>query len=203
MWKTLFSGMRGKMTTIVISIVGHERAGKDFITSCLIGHFKEQGASVERFSNADALKDLAQNIFGIDRDTLEDMKIDKTNVELMGSTMPMRDALITISEKWVKPVFGNGVWAEVFKNLLKQTEADIIIKTDDRYISDTQPNPANTIYISIQRDGVTGIPNTPYYDTVNALVENANIKFFNNVDVSDPQFRQNFTTLIQAIKEQL
>jgi hypothetical protein len=190
--------------TKVISFVGHERSGKDTIAEAVYQNLIIRGFKVKKFANANALKELACKLKSISLEELENLKA--SNEASWGSDvltmMSMRDYLIHLSEDIIKPIFGQSVWADVFRNFCKNnSELDFIIKTDDRYEEDVKAND-NVVYVSVNREGVTGLSSTPYYHFVNSLINKADVCIENNVDINSVDFRKYIHTMTLLIERQ-
>lgn len=186
----------------IISFVGHERAGKNFIGDAVFKNLSIRGFKVKQFANADALKNMACAMLDISLKDLEYKKETNEKFFFNGELYSMREFLITLSENWVKPVFGQTVWGDVFSKFIRDNQdLDYIIKTDDRYDADIAPN-INTKYVAVIRDGVGGIFNTPYFDMVNKLLSTADFTIKNDVDVSGFEFMKYINTMTQTIERQ-
>ena len=158
-----------------ISLVGHEGAGKDTSADML----QTIISNSVRYSHAAALKTMTAKMLSITVEELERAKRDNDTFSMTidntaglpgtAKTKTARDWLIYVSEELVKPIFGNDIWASALQALLKNPPegTQAVIKSDDRY--PVEFDFENTVFVFIDKPGVTGDSTTPYWEHINAL----------------------------------
>lgn len=160
---------------IQISVVGHEGAGKDTVADMLHTLINDS----VRYQHAAALKTITAKLLGISVDDLEDAKrvgldfwmdvYKQPVIRTLHIEKTAREWLIYVSEEILKPVFGKDIWANAYTAWLQSQPPSVkaVIKSDDRYPAEFDF--VNTIYIYVDRPGVTGDTTTPYWENINTL----------------------------------
>lgn len=136
------------MTTnkpLVIQLLGQARSGKDFTATQLKLYYESIGKSVEIYSYAAPMKQIAATLFDI---TLEQLDKYKNNsleyvidiTQLSDFKLPIdihntnfRRVLQLLGNEAIKPIFGDDVWANLAKQHISKSSADIIIIPDCRF----------------------------------------------------------------------
>lgn len=139
------------MTTnkpLVIQLLGQARAGKDFTATQLKLYYESLGKSVELYSYAAHMKQIAATLFDISLEQLDDFKnrsndvsievydnrsiIDRTSPSFQLETN-FRTLLQRLGNEAIKPIFGDAVWANLAQQHISNSSADIIIIPDCRF----------------------------------------------------------------------
>ena len=131
------------MSKLIIQLLGQARSGKDFTATQLKAYFESQGKSVEVMSYAAPMKRIAATLFNISLEQLDDCK---NNPEFCTISARMnegpqlsfietnfREFLQRLGNQAMKPEFGDYVWADLMKNNIDKSTADIIIIPDCRF----------------------------------------------------------------------
>lgn len=133
------------MKPLVIQLLGQARSGKDWTASQLKAYFESQGKSVEVYSYAAPMKQIAATLFDITLEQLDNYKnhpleyvIDIT--QLSDFKVPVdihntnfRRFLQLLGNEAIKPIFGDNVWAKLAKENIAKSTADVIIIPDCRF----------------------------------------------------------------------
>ena len=133
---------------LVIQLLGQARAGKDFTASALKSYYESIGKSVEIYSYAAPMKQIAATLFDISLEQLDDFKnrsndvsievydnrsiIDRTSPSFQLETN-FRTLLQRLGNEAIKPIFGGAVWANLAQQHISNSSADIIIIPDCRF----------------------------------------------------------------------
>lgn len=118
----------------VLFFNGPPGCGKDTISNLLALHSK---VPLLQMKFADPLKDQCCALLGITREELERIK-DLPHPALGGGTP--RDYLIGLSEKYIKPVYGDQFFGNVAVNKIKRSSAARRIAfSDSGFLSEAQP----------------------------------------------------------------
>ena len=133
---------------IIVQILGFSRAGKDFTASALKSYYESIGKSVEIYSYAAPMKQIAATLFDISLEQLDDFKnrsndvsievydnrsiIDRTSPSFQLETN-FRTLLQRLGNEAIKPIFGGAVWANLAQQHISKSSADIIIIPDCRF----------------------------------------------------------------------
>lgn len=135
------------MKPIIIQISGKKRSGKDTFAKFLTQAYQDQGLTVDIFSYAEPLKQIAADIMGISLDQLETFKNDPDSYKLktmhddtLVSITNYRLLLQLLGSEAMKKWFGPTVWADLLNHRIQQSTADVIIIPDWRFKSETIPN---------------------------------------------------------------
>lgn len=133
------------MKPLVIQLLGQARSGKDWTASQFKTYFESQGKSVEVYSYAAPMKQIAATLFDITLEQLDNYKnhpleyvIDIT--QLSDFKVPVdihntnfRRFLQLLGNEAIKPIFGDNVWAKLAKENIAKSTADVIIIPDCRF----------------------------------------------------------------------
>lgn len=138
------------MTTsnpLIIQISGKKRSGKDTFAKFLTQAYQNQNLTVDIFSYAEPLKQIAADIMWITTEQLETFKNDPDSYKLktthddtLISVTNYRYLLQTLGSEAMKKWFGPTVWVDLLDRRIKQSTADVIIIPDWRFKSETIPN---------------------------------------------------------------
>ena len=127
---------------LVIQLLGQARAGKDFTASALKSYYESIGKSVEIYSYAAPMKQIAATLFDITLGQLDDFKNQPINYPVTilsryyGKSIvdtDMRIFLQRLGNEAIKPIFGDTVWANLMQSAISKSSADIIIIPDCRF----------------------------------------------------------------------
>ena len=130
------------MKPLVIQLLGQARSGKDWTASQLKAYFESQGKSVELYSYAAPMKQIAAGLFDISLDQLDDYKnnperVHTRLVDMASNSYSLktnfRQFLQRLGNEAIKPIFGDNVWAKLAKENIAKSTADIIIIPDCRF----------------------------------------------------------------------
>lgn len=136
-------------TPLIIQLLGQARSGKDWTANQLKAYFESQGKSAEVKSYAAPVKSIAASLFGISLKQLDDFKnrSDKVSIEvydnenILDKTSPsflleinFRTFLQRLGNDSIKPEFGNSVWADLMRQEISKSTADVIIISDCRFM---------------------------------------------------------------------
>ena len=130
------------MKPLIIQLLGQARSGKDWTASQLKTYFESQGKSVELYSYAAPMKQIAARLFDISIDQLDDYKnnperVHTRLVDMASSSYSIktnfRQFLQRLGNEAIKPEFGDNVWAKLAKENIAKSTADIIIIPDCRF----------------------------------------------------------------------
>jgi len=135
---------------LVIQLLGQARAGKDFTALQLQQYFQSLGLTVEIKSYAAPMKRIAAALFDI---TLEELDTYKNSTELFAlyiadrydgaieCSLDLRVFLQRLGNDAVKPEFGNSVWADLMRQEISKSTADVIIISDCRFMTEIEAFP--------------------------------------------------------------
>ena len=136
---------------LIIQLIGQARAGKDFTSIELVNYFKELGVTAEVKSYAAPMKRIAASLFGISLEQLDDFKnrpteagiqvYDDGNVHSALIEFSFRTFLQRLGNDSVKPEFGNSVWADLLRQEISKSAADVIIISDCRFMVEVEAFP--------------------------------------------------------------
>ena len=127
---------------IIVQILGFSRAGKDWTASALKSYYESIGKSVEIYSYAAPMKQIAATLFDITLGQLDDFKNQPINYPVTilsryyGKSIvdtDMRIFLQRLGNEAIKPIFGDTVWANLMQSAISKSSADIIIIPDCRF----------------------------------------------------------------------
>ena len=127
---------------LVIQLLGFARAGKDWTASQFKAYFESQGKSVELYSYAAPMKQIAARLFDISLDQLDDYKnnperVHTRLVDMASNSYSLktnfRQFLQRLGNEAIKPIFGDNVWAKLAKENIAKSTADVIIIPDCRF----------------------------------------------------------------------
>lgn len=130
---------------LIIQLLGFARAGKDWTASQLKAYFESQGKSVELYSYAAPMKQIAATLFDITLEQLDNYKnhpleyvIDITQLSDFKRPVDIHNTnfrrfLQLLGNEAIKPVFGDNVWAKLAKENIAKSTADIVIIPDCRF----------------------------------------------------------------------
>lgn len=125
------------MIKTVILINGPKRHGKDHLAK-LLGWSLNSESEVVSF--ASPMKVIMAKTFGITVETLEKYKNDDVKIlsqETNGYEQDVTDfrkAIQNFANEGMKPVFGEGVWANIACGSIKDSEKDVILIPDFRFL---------------------------------------------------------------------
>jgi hypothetical protein len=141
----------------VIQLLGFARAGKDFTAAGLKSYYESIGKSVELYSYAAPMKQIAATLFGVTLEQLDDYKnrstecgmelYDDGSIDSLLPTITFRTILQRLGNEALKPIFGDGVWANLAKQHISKSSADIIIITDCRFTVELQTIQGTTVRV--------------------------------------------------------
>ena len=112
----------------IVLIAGQKRSGKDTFAKILVDEAKLQGKTAEVMSFAEPMKDILAITLGITVKELEDLKNDASN--------PHRGYLQRLGTEGMKPYFGNDVWLQLTLKRIRNSNADIVIIPDFRFLEE-------------------------------------------------------------------
>ena len=127
---------------IIVQILGFSRAGKDWTASALKSYYESIGKSVEIYSYAAPMKQIAATLFDITLGQLDDFKNQPINYPVTilsryyGKSIvdtDMRIFLQRLGNEAIKPIFGDTVWANLMQSAISKSSADIVIIPDCRF----------------------------------------------------------------------
>ena len=134
---------------LVIQLLGQARAGKDFTASALKSYYESIGKSVEIYSYAAPMKQIAATLFDITLEQLDNFKnhSDTISIEVYDNAeteqtyqghsflfeLDFRTLLQRLGNEAIKPIFGGAVWANLAQQHISNSSADIIIIPDCRF----------------------------------------------------------------------
>ena len=132
------------MSKIIIQLLGQARSGKDFTASQLKCYYESIGMKVEILSYAAPMKQIAATLFNISLEKLDDLKNRPTETGIEpyddGSvfnsleTITFRTFLQRLGNEAIKPIFGDDVWANLAQKSIDNSDADVIITSDCRFL---------------------------------------------------------------------
>lgn len=145
-----------RKSPLVVQLLGQARAGKDFTAFTLKSYYESTGKSVEIYSYAAPMKQIAATLFGISLEQLDDYKnqSDRFHINLIdylsgshGFDTNFRTLLQRLGNEAIKPVFGDAVWANLAKQHISKSQSDIIIIPDCRFLVELNTIGGKTIRI--------------------------------------------------------
>lgn len=142
----------------VILFNGPPRSGKDTAAGLSLDILAEMGLFPAPYKLAEPLKDAVHAAFGLNvaHDHFEETK-DIPNEIFLGSTP--REAYISMSEDYLKRVYGQEFFGHAAVNYLKQlTNMDLVVVSDCGFIEEVKPlinyaGRSNVAIVQIIRDG--------------------------------------------------
>jgi hypothetical protein len=150
----------------VIFFNGPPRSGKDTAAKLMEAQLIEQGHFPRRFKFAEALKNAAHAMVGLDVapdhfEAVKDFPDTRLPVGAHGHHLSPRELYILVSEQMVKPAFGNAHWGKVLLNSIQDTtmrKATHILITDSGFVEETLPlveafGLDNCTHITMYREG--------------------------------------------------
>lgn len=131
----------------VVFFNGPPRSGKDTAAKLMESQLIEQGHFPRRFKFAEALKNAAHAMVGLDvaPDYFEDVKDfpdSRLPVAPHGQYMSPRELYIAVSEQMVKPAFGAAFWGKVLLNSMRDTtlrKMTHALITDSGFAEEAEP----------------------------------------------------------------
>ena len=135
-----------KQNKTVILINGLPRSGKDTSADMIIDNY-----SAVKMSFASPLKSIIANTFGITLEELEDYKNNTEDYGLEIKAYPnnqpdctikhitFRDILRLFGTEGMKPEFGSNVWSDLLYNKVHESDSDIIVVPDYRFMTEYKP----------------------------------------------------------------
>lgn len=133
--------------TIIIQISGKKRSGKDTLAQFLQNAYQAQRKSVDVFSYAEPLKDIAATILDVSQEQLDLFKNEPELYKLITThdsnfvtVTNYRSVLQLLGSEAMKKWFGPTVWVDLLDRRVKQSTADVIIIPDWRFKSEIIPN---------------------------------------------------------------
>ena len=181
----------------VILIAGFKRSGKDFVGE----YFKDNIEGSSKLSFAEPMKQIISNTFGITLEELEEYKNDVENYGIEIKAYPnnqnqvvidytnFRTILQRFGTEGMKPVFGDGVWAELTKEKAKEIGGTIIIP-DFRFRIEEDvwdKSEFNVITIRVQDDSILM---TDTHASENDLINNSFDYYINNTNKDESVFEE-------------
>lgn len=155
---------------LIIQLLGQARAGKDFTAANLKTYYESKGLSVELKSYAAPMKRIAAALFSISLEQLDDFKnrSDDVSIEVYDNSINksfilesnFREFLQRLGSDAVKPEFGNSVWADLMKSTISQSEADVIIIPDCRFLTEVSTFSEST-FVRVINDALEPPMNHP------------------------------------------
>ena len=115
-------------------LIGHKsRQGKDTFAEFLSEYL--ENSKITRF--ADPMKEILASTFGINEETLENLKNNpEIKIQDTSNTIPnlsFRDIIINFGNKKIKEIFGEFVWANLLYKRYEKSSYDYIIVPDFRF----------------------------------------------------------------------
>lgn len=155
--------------TKVFMIAGEKGSGKDYVAERLKTYLENSGLSVELYAFADPIKEILQTSFGIDREQLDKLKDDKTDIILPTDppiTTNMRNIIQLFGTDAMQEVFGKTVWKQRGIDFVDESKSDVVIITDFRFPIEFI-NPSTTI--NIVNDDVVDANNSDNHSSENSM----------------------------------
>lgn len=124
----------------LILINGKKRSGKDFTASLIKQAIESRGSTCEILSFASPMKYIVSTIFGITEDQLDVFKNEKFPVYTQDDVGDLdyltdfRTVLQKFGTEAMKPVFGEDVWASILYRKAKESNADVVLVPDFRFL---------------------------------------------------------------------
>jgi len=146
----------------IVLINGKKRHGKDYVASIINTYLNSKGVKSEIMSFADPLKKVIAGTFDISLEELDDYKniptmypVFITQTEETIRQIDFRYILQRFGTEGMKPVFGADVWTKLLYTKAQESENDIIIVPDFRFMIEYRPlNDYNLFSISIQNGNI-------------------------------------------------
>ena len=128
---------------LIIQLLGQARSGKDWTAGQLKQLFESQGKSVAIMSYAEPMKRIAARLFDISLEDLDKYKNNPKQYSIWACVpsthtvlnhFNFRTFLQRLGNEAVKPEFGDTVWANLMLLKISQSDADVVIITDCRFM---------------------------------------------------------------------
>jgi len=142
------------MNKKIIFFNGPPRSGKDTIVNELLKRY----SSCENIKFSNPLKTALPVFFGLSQQQINLLEIEKEIPKdyLLGKSW--REAQISLSEEWAKPVFGSRVFGDITLNIIKNSTNQLFLVSDSGFQEEAGSlidffGNDNCLLIRIARDG--------------------------------------------------
>lgn len=123
----------------IVLINGPARAGKDSLAAAFRQVVGNERSSIEKFANP--LKQMTHAMFGfpnVPSDHFESVKDDAQNGPMPGSRVTWRQAYIAVSERLMKPLFGEDVFGRLLADHLERSTSEYVFVSDSGFVAEAE-----------------------------------------------------------------
>lgn len=140
----------------VVGLSGPPRSGKDSIGAALHHLLNTHGVRVQRLALSLPMRLAVYALLGIEYDT-EHYEANKDKPQELFGGKTIREVMISMSETWAKPAYGQNFWAQSAINHI-EPDIDVLIVTDMGFTPEVitiegVAGPENCVWAWLFREG--------------------------------------------------